>query len=188
MASVLIQGVTRKHIEVHLPGLLPDFDKGIRSFLSIPLAHHDRPVGVLQIFSMQDSAYSERHVRLAERVGSQVAGAVANSLLHAELQWQSVEVEERVVERTAELQSLVHQQHTLAEIGRIITSSSSIEEVYAQCAEKICELIPSEPVAVNLVSNADHTVLNAYVTGGNVPSTCGVKVPLEGTFTALVCR
>ena len=172
-STVLIQDVTREHLEVHVPGLVSDFDQGLRSFLSVPLMNHDRLAGVLQIFSKQTSAYAERHVALAEHVGTQIAGAVANSLLYAQLQ-----------DAESEQRRLAEEQTILAEIGRTVSSSLDLEAVYERCAEKIMELIPCDQVAVNLVDDTDESVVNAYVSGMNVPLHFRVSIPLEGTFTA----
>ena len=154
MSTVLIQGVTRDHLEAHVPGLALEFDKGIRSFLSIPLAHHDCPVGVLQIFSLQDSAYSERHVRLAERVGSQIAGAVANSLLHAQLRYAESE-QRRLAEENA----------VLAEVGRIIGSTLDIDEVYERFAPEVGKLIPFDRLGIGLLDEAQEHTTVAYMSG-----------------------
>ena len=174
MSSVLIQGVTREHLEVHVPGLVSSFDDGLRSFLSVPLAHHDRLVGVIAIFSKQTTAYTERHVALAERVGNQIAGALANSLLYTRLQ--DAETEQR---------RLAEEQAVLAEIGRIIASSLSIDEVYEQCAEKISTLIPSDRVGVDLVDVDKNVMMNSYVSGMEIPDQELLhSMPLEGTFGA----
>ena len=83
--GLLLQGVSRKHLEDHLPGLLPNFDAGIRSFLGVPLVDHDDIVGVLHILSKEANAYTDTHLAIAERIGMQISGAIANSLLYSEL-------------------------------------------------------------------------------------------------------
>ena len=83
-SSVLLQGVDRGYLEEHLPGLLPNYDSGLRSFLAVPLLHHGDAVAVLQLPSDAENAYTDGHVNLADRVGGQIAGAIANSILYAE--------------------------------------------------------------------------------------------------------
>ena len=157
-STVLIQDVSRERLEVDVPGLVPSFDKGIRSFLSLPLMHHDRLVGVLQIFSKQISAYSEGHVTLAERVGSEIAGAVANSLLNAELQ--KAETEQR---------RLAEENAVLAELGRIIGSTLDIDDVYERFAEEVQKLISFDRISIATVDQEASTLTHAHVQGLAVP-------------------
>lgn len=68
-----------------LPNLLPHFQSGIRSLISVPLLAKDIVIGVLHLRSLKVNAYSELDLRLAERVGNQIAGAIANVQLFKEL-------------------------------------------------------------------------------------------------------
>ncbi|MBM4350278.1 MAG: PAS domain S-box protein [Deltaproteobacteria bacterium] len=68
-----------------LPNLLPHFQSGIRSLISVPLLAKDIVIGVLHLRSLKENAYSEVDLRLAERVGNQIAGAIANIQLFKEL-------------------------------------------------------------------------------------------------------
>jgi signal transduction histidine kinase/CheY-like chemotaxis protein len=53
--------------------------------MSVPLFSKDQIIGVLHIRSFNPNAYSERDLGLAERVGHQIAGAIANAQLFKEL-------------------------------------------------------------------------------------------------------
>jgi PAS domain S-box-containing protein len=53
---------------------------------------------------------------------------------------------------------------SLAEIGRIISSTPKIEEVYERFAEEVRKLIRFERLAVNLITK-DQTISMAYTTG-----------------------
>ncbi len=63
------------------PGLSPNFQAGLRSLLSVPLIYRDEAVGVLHFRSKETRAYTESDLRLAERIGAQIAGASANAQL-----------------------------------------------------------------------------------------------------------
>ena len=80
----IIQSDDEKEMETHFPGLLPSLRAGLRSSLAVPLISKDQAIGVLHFRSKKPNAYSERDLRLAEKVGNQIAGAVANSQLFAE--------------------------------------------------------------------------------------------------------
>ena len=52
--------------------------------LSVPLFSKDEVIGVLNFRSCKVNAYSERDLQLAEKIGNQIAGAIANAQLFAE--------------------------------------------------------------------------------------------------------
>ena len=85
-STVVLQDVTREHIERHFSELMPSFDAGVRSFIGVPLVHMDEVAALLQLRSLQTHPYSQWHITLAERVGGQIAGAISNSLLFSERQ------------------------------------------------------------------------------------------------------
>ena len=77
----------------------------------------------------------------------------------------------------------------MAEIGRIISSTLNIEEVYERFAEEVHELIPFEGIAINIINHKEGTVTVPYVSGIAVPG-CqpGDVFPLEGSVTGEVAR
>ncbi len=66
------------------PILLLTFKAGLRSMMSVPLISKDKIMGILHLLSTKPKAYSEGDVRLAERIGNQIAGAIANVQLFTE--------------------------------------------------------------------------------------------------------
>jgi PAS domain S-box-containing protein len=55
---------------------------GMQSLLSVPLISRDEMIGVLHFRSKNLNAYAEQDLRLAERIGMQIAGAIANAQLY----------------------------------------------------------------------------------------------------------
>lgn len=68
------------------PGLQPAFASGQRSFVGSPLISGNGVIGALFLASTQPNAYTNRDLALTQRVASEIAGAIANSNLYAELQ------------------------------------------------------------------------------------------------------
>lgn len=170
-SSVVLQVTTREEVAGRFPRLLQNFDAGLRSFLAVPLALGDQVIGALHLQSRMPHAYSERDVALAERVATQITGAIANAHLHAQ-------VEREARERAA-----------LAEIGRIISSSLNLEDVYPRFVEEVRKLIPFDRTTINLVDLENGTFTDAYVMGVDVPARRqGQVTPLEGTHTGEVVR
>jgi diguanylate cyclase (GGDEF)-like protein/PAS domain S-box-containing protein len=66
--------------------LVSGFKAGIRSFMSVPLISRDEMIGSLHFQSKKPDAYTERDLRLAEGIGTRIAGAIANARLFTDLQ------------------------------------------------------------------------------------------------------
>jgi PAS domain S-box-containing protein len=82
-SGILIQNQEEDALK-RFPALRSTFQAGIRSILTVPLISKDQVMGVLHFRSLQAGAYKEADVRLAERVGHQIAGAIANAELFVE--------------------------------------------------------------------------------------------------------
>lgn len=83
-SSLLIQTEDIDELACRFPAFLPQFQVGLRSFLSIPLIFKSNVIGALHLESTKPNIYTERDLRLAERVGNQIAGAIANAKLFIE--------------------------------------------------------------------------------------------------------
>ncbi len=64
------------------PKLAVIFKAGLRSIICVPLVYRDEAIGALHIRSKEPNAYSERDLHLAERIGIQIAGAIASAVLY----------------------------------------------------------------------------------------------------------
>jgi diguanylate cyclase (GGDEF)-like protein/PAS domain S-box-containing protein len=83
--GLIIQPESIDEIVSRIPGLAPTFQAGLRSLLSAPLISRDEVIGVLHFRTKKPNAYKEQDLRLAERIGAQIAGALANTLLFTDL-------------------------------------------------------------------------------------------------------
>ena len=107
---------------------------------------------------------------------------------------ESLELEGRRLEQALREIRNSAERHTrenvlIAEIGRIISSSLDIEEVYDRFAEEVRKLIPFDRIAISIVDRENGTFTNHYVIGmqteGRQP---GDIIPLEGTLTQEAIR
>ncbi len=67
------------------PPLVHVIQAGLNSMISVPLISADEVIGVLVFRSKKKGAYTERDLNLAERIGMQIAGAIANARLFSDL-------------------------------------------------------------------------------------------------------
>ena len=83
--GVLFQPGDEDEVARSFPALTRVYDAGVRSFLAVPLIA-DRVVGVLQLGSCEVRAFGQRSLEVAGWAASQIAGAVFNAWLSAELE------------------------------------------------------------------------------------------------------
>lgn len=148
---VLFQPLSRVNVEREYPVLLPNFDAGLRSFLSTPLFVGDRIVGALQFFSMAENDYHRRHVEVAGSVAGQIAGAIASSMLR--------EVEQQTARENA----------VLAELGRIITSETGVHAVFERFGQLVGKILPISRLVVTLIDPGAGVAAATYVYGKELP-------------------
>ena len=108
-STFLIQKEDLSEYKDRFPMLLSTFQAGIRSIMNVPLFSKGRVIGGLLLRSLKPYAYTDKDVKLAERIASQIAGAVANAQLYAE----RIRVEQ---EREA-LQEQLRQSQKLEAVG-----------------------------------------------------------------------
>ena len=83
-SSLLVSEKNREEVKVQTPTLSPYFRAGFKSIMIIPLFSKDQVIGLLYFFCTKPDAYTETDLKLAEGVGTQIAGAIANAQLFAE--------------------------------------------------------------------------------------------------------
>jgi signal transduction histidine kinase len=91
---------------------------------------------------------------------------------------------EEALKRSQEAaQRLANKNETIAEIGRIITSTFNIEEVYERFAEKANKLIPFDRIVLHLIHFDTGTVTVAHAAGLDIEGRgVGAVLPLQGSL------
>jgi PAS domain S-box-containing protein len=78
--------------------------EGVQAYLSIPLMFQNHLIGALNIGADQKHVYTEEHVELVRDIANQLAVALRQAQLHGRVRQHAHELEQRVAERTQELQ------------------------------------------------------------------------------------
>ena len=139
--------------EQRFPELEPGLEAGLRSVLTTPLVNADRVVGAMSLSSTRPDAYGERELDLADRVGFLIAGPLVAALASGEHQPESEELA------------------TLAEIGRTVTSSVDIGEVYDRVAALVRKLVAFDRIVIWTVDLQRENLIASYVQGEGSPGT-----------------
>lgn len=120
---------------------------GLNSYASAPLIWEDRTVGAISVRSEREHAFMEHDQELLARVAQQITGMFVNAELHAITARESAE-------RSA-----------LAEIGRLVSSSLDVEEMFEAITGPITELIPYDRLAVTTHDSRSDDWITRFVSG-----------------------
>ena len=182
-ASLLLQPESLEWLMHRYPGHEPTYRAGYHSTLFTPLVTEGRAFGALVLMSRTAGRYGPKETALAESVASQISGAIA----HAQLLQEKIQAEASLKASEIEAQRLAREKAVMAEIGRIITSTLKIEEVYGQFAAEVKKILPFDRIAINFLDFDSQTVATQYVAGFAVEGRSGGdRFPLAGTATAAV--
>jgi len=88
-------------------------DKETGSLLVVPLIEEGRVIGLLSVQHTRPGIYSDADLHLMQRLAEQVAAAVADSLAFEDLEGYRQHLEERVAQRTVELEQANQQKELL---------------------------------------------------------------------------
>lgn len=89
-----------------------------------------------------------------------------------------------LLESEGTARQLARENATVAEIGRIVSSSLQIEQVYDRFAEEVRSLVPFDRISIGLVDEKQDTFVDSYYTGLEVPGRgYGIANKLEGSVT-----
>ncbi|MBC8280518.1 MAG: GAF domain-containing protein, partial [Chloroflexi bacterium] len=168
----VIQGVDHLQLSDTNPSLIPAIKSGLRSFMFVPLVSEDKPIGTIALLSIQESAFSDRDISTAQQVASQISTAISNAQLYSQIT-EAGEAQRRLADEHA----------AVAEIGRIINSSSEISEVYPQFCEVVSKLLPCDRLSITMADLEKDEGFAAYEWGIEVKGRApGVVFPLRGSL------
>ena len=77
---------------------------GLRSYMALPLRIRNKLIGCLTAWSSRVDAFSEEHIEIARSMAAQIAIAIEHRRLLEQVREYAAGLEERVAQRTAELQ------------------------------------------------------------------------------------
>jgi PAS domain S-box-containing protein len=152
--------------------------QGVVCGVSVVIHGRERPYGVLNALSTRHRTFVDHDVHflraLANILGAAIDRFQTEAALHRSEQ---------------EAKRLAAEESVLAEIGRIISSSRDIGEVYERFASAVTRVLPYDRISINLLDgDCDHLVIR-HSAGGSVPGRDpGDGMPSTGTATEAVIR
>jgi len=141
--------------------------KGIRSVFSGPIKVNDRALGVINVVSLQLNHFLPERTRLLAAISEQIGVLLEDARL------------------SQELQDGMEQMAIVDEVGRIITSTLDIDQVYEQFAAELKRLVDFDRAVITTIDQGNQSLRLAYF---HPPSDSSLRqgqvIPLDGTATA----
>ncbi len=151
-------------------------EHGIVSGMSAVIDGRERPFGVLNASTTRRRTFTRDDTHFLQSVANVLAAAIERK-----------QAETTLHQREQASQKLAQEESVMSEIGRIISSTLNIEEVYDQFAVEVKKILPFDRIAINLVDFDSQTAASQYVAGLAVEGrTAGSRFDLAGTATAAV--
>ena len=133
------------------PSEAPSVAVGFKSLIVAPLVFDGQVFATLTFKSTRPGAFTEGDLALAERIAGQLAGPVAGYQLDSRLRG---ETEAGI---------------GLAELGRLMDSTTSLDQVYERLAEAARPVVPSDTFVIAMLDLEAHKAVNSWASGNEVP-------------------
>ena len=126
------------------------------SILAVPMTLSGKTVGMLSAQSYQPNVYSEEDLQILSTLANQAAVAIQNGRLFNETQRLAREFEERVIERTAQLQREQQNTETLLRILTEVSSSLDLDRALNRTLALLNDAIGAEQGTIMLLNAEDN--------------------------------
>jgi len=111
------------------------------SIIYIPLTQNNKKIGVITVQSFKVRAYNDYHLQLLKSLAIYAAIAIDNASLYSGL-------EDRVIERTAEIEKNYNDTRLLGEISKELSASLSVETIISSVYKNIHRLMPANAFGI----------------------------------------
>ena len=126
------------------------------SILAVPLMLGTKAIGMLSAQSYEANAYTEEDLQLLSTLANQAVVAIQNGRLFGETQRLAEELEQRVIERTAQLKREQQNTETLLRILTEVSSSLDLDRALNRTLSLLNEAIGAEQGTIMLLQPDDN--------------------------------
>ncbi len=149
--------LTLQSSEVEERGGVTIGEKGTpHSIIAVPMLSGGKVIGALSAQSYQFNAYTENDQQILSTLANQATVAIQNSRLFAETQKLAATLEQRVVERTAELEREQRSTETLLRILTEVSASLDLDRALSRTLALLNDAIGAEQGTIMLVHPEDN--------------------------------
>jgi transcriptional regulator with GAF, ATPase, and Fis domain len=122
------------------------------SMIYLPLITKNKCIGVITVQSFRKNAYNEYHLNVIRNLSLYIASALENASLYEKM-------EERVAERTAEIEKAYQNTRLLSQIGKDITSCLTIESIVEKVYENVNNLMDATMFGIGIYDEDSRSIL-----------------------------
>jgi serine phosphatase RsbU (regulator of sigma subunit)/tetratricopeptide (TPR) repeat protein/putative methionine-R-sulfoxide reductase with GAF domain len=133
----------------------PSVGEAVSSLIYLPLRLNGKKIGVITVQSFNKNAFSDYHVNLLKNLALYCAIAIENATLYEGM-------EERVIERTKEIERAHESTRLLSEIGQQIISSSGFDGIFKTLQENVSRLMNADCLGVRIYHPSRNEVEYRY--------------------------
>jgi PAS domain S-box-containing protein len=174
--------------ERELPGYRELYERGIRSILAVALATAGQVFGLFALLAETADFFIAEYVEIAEEVAGQIALSLHQDRLNEQIRRHAQELEQRVAERTEEIQQLSSLQRTIlehADLGIISTTPTGIIQTFNPAAERMLGY-----AAVEVVGSATPEIWHdaAEMAERAAEFSADLGVPVSASFEVFAAR
>jgi GAF domain-containing protein/nitrogen-specific signal transduction histidine kinase len=164
------EGLTGRVIATGQPLLIPDVDQvealggktygegQPRSIVAVPIIMSGKVMGMLSAQSHQANIYGEDELQILGTMANQAAVSIQNGRLFAETRRLAQELEQRVVERTGELENEKRNTETLLRILTEVTASLDLDRALNRTLVLLNEAIGADQGTVLLLDPGNNSL------------------------------
>lgn len=126
------------------------------SILAVPITLSGKTIGMLSVQSYQPNVYTEDDLQILSTLANQAAVAIQNGRLFKETQRLAQELEQRVVERTAQLMREQQNTETLLRILTEVSSSLDLDRALNRTLALLNDAVGAEQGTIMLLNAEDN--------------------------------
>ncbi|NNJ11930.1 GAF domain-containing protein [Chloroflexales bacterium ZM16-3] len=157
--------------------------------LALPMIMHDRAIGVVTLQDPNPVEQLRFQQDLAQGVISQAAIALQNAQLYTEVRTLNVELEQRVEERTRQLQDEKDRLATINEISTEVSSTLDLDTLLNTSLTVLASISQAEHASIMLVEQDDSSLLVTRAVYGVPPSPGNyIRFPLGSGIAGWVAQ
>jgi len=137
-----------KYIAAYNP---PQAGEEVTSLIYLPLMAKDKKIGVITVQSFEKNAYTEYHLNILQSIAVYTGIAIDNASLYENM-------EERVVERTQEIDKAYQNTKLIGQISRDISEALSIEKIISKVYGNINTLMDATCFGIGIYDDASQSI------------------------------
>jgi GAF domain-containing protein len=165
----------------------------IQSIVAVPMILGNKALGMLSAQSYQAGIYTEEDMQILGTLANQAVVAIQNGRLFAEMQKLASQLEQRVTERTAELQREQQNTETLLRILTEVSASLDLDRALNRTLSLLNEATGAEQGTILLLHSEDNLLHYragyGYMSDRSAPGSQGFKLRIgEGLAGWVVKR